>query len=190
MRGRGYPIGPGRSGTRKGHEKGIRERGRRSRSGPARRSNRAFGGDWNSLRSFPREAFTDLNSALPPCSACCTPAPPNLHAWVSLPPPLPPLYPVDQPGQAGSETARPDPSQPARSDPSRDPSPKSRSESAGLIRVIRCDLSRPARPESARTDPSLCPLQLGLLILPYIPAMTATGHRSTTSRGSEAASHR
>jgi hypothetical protein len=54
------------------------------------------------------------------------------------------------------QVSRPYPSQPARSDPSRNPSPKGRSESACLIRVVRHDLSRPTRSESARTDPILC----------------------------------
>jgi hypothetical protein len=65
--------------------------------------------------------------------------------------PFPPLCPVDHP--AGAETAQPDPSQPARSDPSRDPSPKSQSESAGLIRVSRPDPTRVAI-RVRRVDPS------------------------------------
>jgi hypothetical protein len=62
--------------------------------------------------------------------------------------PFTPLYPVEHPGPAGAETARQDPSQLARSDLSRDPNPKSQSESAGLIRVSRPD------PGDPRRDPS------------------------------------
>jgi hypothetical protein len=64
--------------------------------------------------------------------------------------------------------SRPDLSQPARSDPRRNPSPKGRSESACLIRVMIRVVSPPP------------------LFLPYVPAMTAIGRRSTNSRGSEA----
>jgi hypothetical protein len=85
----------------------------------------------------------------------------------------PPLEPVDQPGPERAETAWPDPSQPARR------RSESRSESVGSIRVCRPDPSlslparshdpsRPARSESARTDPSpsLCPLQIRPFHLP------------------------
>jgi hypothetical protein len=72
--------------------------------------------------------------------------------------------------------SRPDPSQPARSGPRRDPSPNGRSESAGLIRVVLHD---PSRSESAGLirvvlpDPSRFPS-------PPLPPVRSShdGHRS------------
>jgi hypothetical protein len=112
------------------------------------------------------------------------PAPPNLYEWVSLPTPLAPSLPSRsaRPGRM-TETAQPDPSQPVRSNPirSRYPSPKDRSESAGPpeIRVVRRDPSQHGR---TRVYVLLSwPEGNGLLILPYVPAMTATCHRSTVA---------
>jgi hypothetical protein len=99
------------------------------------------------LRPFPRYAYKDLNSALPHSSVCCTPAPPNLDTWVSLPPPL-----ASSPCLLSSQIspARPDPRllgqiQDSESVGStiynRDPSPPGRSESASLLRVVWRDSS-------------------------------------------------
>jgi hypothetical protein len=170
---RSNTVGPGRPGTRKGHDKEAQMslRAVRERIG-------LFDGDKNSLRPLPRNVYKDLISALPHCSTCCTPAPSNLFTWVSLPPPLPSSLP-SQPSRPGrcrdscqirasrpdpilSESrsepkesirvSRPDLSQPARSDPRRDPSPKGRSESASLIRAVRHDPSRfPSSSSSSRT---------------------------------------
>jgi hypothetical protein len=127
----------------------------------------------------PLVTHTNLNSALPHCSACCTPAPPSLHTWVSLPPPLPssPARSA-QPGRIRDSAARSesvgstrysrDPSQPGRSESASlirvarvsrlDPN-QSRSKSAVSIRVSQLDPSRLARFEPVQTDPCPCPLQ-------------------------------
>jgi hypothetical protein len=126
-------------------------------------------------------AYTDSFSALQHCSACCTPAPPNLHACVSLPPPPHSSLAIQSVRPAGSESVRPDSSQPARPDPV-------------AIRIVRrLDPSRPARSElssaiRAHTDrsQSMSDPEFVLSVLPYVPAMMATSHLSTSSRESEA----
>jgi hypothetical protein len=107
------------------------------------------------LLPFPREEYKDSKTALPHCSARCTPAPPTLHAWVSLPPPLPSSQASRaddhwHPGRireraARSESADPTPIRVAIRVRRVDPSPPGRSEFAGSIRVSRVDPSRPAR---------------------------------------------
>jgi hypothetical protein len=127
------------------------------------------------LCPFPREAYTDSFSALRlpdfeseprslrmlhPCptqSACMgiLASSPSLLSRHSISPtrPVP-----SQRGQIRLGVSRLDPIQHARP-VSHDPSPPGRSESVGLIRVVRRDPSRLPRSEPTRTDPSLCPTQ-------------------------------
>ncbi len=94
----------------------------------------------------------------------------------------------------GSTRYSRDPRQPGRSESASlirvarvsrfDPN-QSRSESAVSIRVSQLDPSRLAPFEPVQTHPCPCPLQ-SLASPSYVPAMMATGRRSTTSRGSEA----
>jgi hypothetical protein len=124
------------------------------------------------LRPFPRYAYKDLNSALPHSSVRCTPAPPNLDTWVSLPPPL-----ASSPCLLSRQIspARPDPRLRGQIQDSesvgstrynRDPSPPGRSESdqpacfesSGAIRAC-----------TDRSESMSAPV-VGLSILPYVPA--------------------
>jgi hypothetical protein len=157
-------------------------------AGPGGRGGAAEGAR-HSLSISPAKPYKDSHSALPHCFACSPNDGPNPHAGISLPHPLASSL-ADQRPHPMISPARPDPrqrgqirvSRPDR-DQSRDPSLPGRSESAGLIRIVQLDPSRLVRSESG--SESMPASDFGPFILQYDPAMTATGRRSTTSRGSD-----